>query len=284
MQLREGTTHASHPHPQRGPAAPETLQHTLDHQFSRPELLVQALTHSSFARETESHLGSVSGSVGDNEQMEFLGDAILGFLTSQELFQRFPQFQEGQLSKTRAYLVSEEHLIRVAKELQVGRYLRLGHGEEKSGGRHKTALLVDALEAVLAALYLDAGLEKARVFVCQRIVNPELERLQKQSSGGLPVTDFKSALQEAAHSLGAPQPSYVLVKERGPEHSKTFTVEARLQPRGEGSRLHYTARAEGATKKQAEQSAARQALEYLNALQSEKPAAAPDGARGRSRK
>jgi len=283
MQLRESSTHALHPHHQRGPATPEALQQALHHRFDNPELLLQALTHSSYAREMEARNAAASGSIGDNEQLEFLGDAILGFVTSQELFQRFPHFQEGQLSKTRAYLVSEEHLIRVAKELQIGRYLRLGHGEEKSGGRHKTAMLVDALEAILAAIFLDAGLDKAHSFIRQHIVEPELHRLKQQSPGGLPVTDFKSALQEAAHSLGAPQPSYVLVKERGPEHNKTFTVEARLQQRGGHGRLNYTARAEGATKKQAEQGAARQALEYLQALhaQKEKPAGAE--ARGRSK-
>ena len=165
--------------------------------------------------------------VSDNEQLEFLGDAVLALVTSEELFQRFPQFREGELSKLRAHLVSERHLIQVAQQLELGHYLRLGRGEEKSGGRGKTALLVDALEAILAAIYLDGGLEVAREFVLRNVIAPELERMER-GGGTLPITDFKSALQEAVQSLGLPQPAYVLVEEAGPEHSKTFTVEARL--------------------------------------------------------
>ena len=165
--------------------------------------------------------------VSDNEQLEFLGDAVLALVTSEELFQRFPHFREGELSKLRAHLVSERHLIQVAQQLELGHYLRLGRGEEKSGGRGKTALLVDALEAILAAIYLDGGLEVAREFVIRNVIAPELERMER-GGGTLPVTDFKSALQEAVQGLGLPQPAYVLVEEAGPEHSKTFTVEARL--------------------------------------------------------
>jgi len=134
------------------------LEEVLGHRFQRPDLLEKALTHSSFAREKESQ-GS-HGGLADNEQLEFLGDAVLGFVTSRELFDCFPEFQEGDLSKTRAFLVSEQHLIGAARRLHLGRYLRLGRGEDKSGGREKPALLVDALEAVLAAMYLDAGLER----------------------------------------------------------------------------------------------------------------------------
>ena len=279
MKSRPTSTHAPQGH---GPATPEPLQAALEHQFRRPELLLQALTHSSYARERESQDGAVAGSVGDNEQLEFLGDAVLGFVTSQELFQRFPQYREGQLSKTRAYLVSEEHLIRVARELELGHYLRLGHGEEKSGGRAKTAILVDALEAVLAAMYLDAGLERTRSFILERVVEPELQRLKQENPAGLPVTDFKSALQEAAHSVGAPPPSYVLVRERGPEHRKTFTVEARVERLNGHGKPHCT-QAEGPTKKQAEQGAARKALEYLLSTQEQETPAKTD-VRSRTRK
>ncbi|MGZ4836143.1 MAG: ribonuclease III [Terriglobales bacterium] len=249
-----------------------TLEEVLDHQFSRPELLQQALTHSSHAREAESRNGGGSHVVPDNEQLEFLGDAVLGFVTSQELFQRFPQFSEGELSKLRAYLVSEKHLARPAKQLQIGRYLRLGRGEEKSGGRSKTTLIVDALEAIVAAMYLDAGLEKARALILNKILDPELERMSKGTGEIMPVTDFKSALQEAAHSMGWTQPAYVLVKECGPEHQKTFTVEARVRAQGEQN-LHpeYNARGEGPTKKQAEQGAAKKALEYLRNLETSNP-------------
>jgi hypothetical protein len=137
------------------------LEQAIGHKFRNPVLLKQALTHSSFAREFESQNGTERGTspVADNEQLEFLGDAVLGLVTSEALLERYPQFSEGQLSKLRAYLVSEKHLIRTAKKLKLGRYLRLGHGEEKSGGRSKITLQVDALEALLAAMYLDSGIE-----------------------------------------------------------------------------------------------------------------------------
>jgi len=237
------------------------LQEQLDYRFLKPALLQQALTHSSHARELEA-AQPAAGRAGDNEQLEFLGDAVLSLLTSEELFHRFPDFREGDLSKLRAHLVSEKHLIRVAIELRLGEYLRLGRGEEKSGGRHKTALLVDALEAILAALYLDGGLEAVRRLVLERIVAPELERLAGTGSV-LPLTDYKSALQERLQAVGRPQPAYVLVGESGPEHRKTFTVEARLRAAGGSNMAEFVGRAEGSTKKNAEQGAARQVLEYL---------------------
>ncbi|MBV8893254.1 MAG: ribonuclease III, partial [Acidobacteria bacterium] len=241
-------------------------EETLGHQFNRSELLVQALTHSSQAREVESGQPSRLGlRAGDNEQLEFLGDAILGLVTSEELFRNFPGFREGELSKLRAHLVSERHLIRVAQELELGHYLRLGRGEEKSGGRSKTTLLVDALEAVLAAMYLDGGMELARRFIVQRIVFPELKRMDLEGRTALPITDFKSALQETMQAKGYPQPSYVLVKEEGPEHNKTFTVEVHLRPSAINANPELVGRATGSTKKRAEQDAARQALERLAA-------------------
>ncbi len=239
------------------------LAETLGHHFHRPELLVQALTHSSQARELESGSATSSPRVGDNEQLEFLGDAILGLVTSEELFRHFPGFREGELSKLRAHLVSERHLIRVAQELELGHYLRLGRGEEKSGGRSKTTLLVDALEAVLAAIYLDAGMDFTRKLIVQRIVAPELKRMDLEGRAALPITDFKSALQETMQAKGCPQPAYVLVKEEGPEHSKTFTVEVHLRPSATNTEKELVGRATGSTKKRAEQDAARQALEQL---------------------
>lgn len=199
--------------------------------------------------------------VSDNEQLEFLGDAVLGLVTTEELFRRFPQFNEGQLSKLRAHLVSKNHLIRVAEHLELGKYLRLGRGEEKSGGRNKAALLVDALEAVVGAVYLDAGLEPTRAFVLQRIILRELEEFISTGKAAT-VTDYKSALQERLQAASRPQPAYVLVKESGPEHQKTFTIEARLFALG-GNQVEFVGRAQGSTKKNAEQDAARQVLEYL---------------------
>lgn len=241
------------------------LEQLLGHSFVRPELLQQALMHSSAAREADTLQPASSAlKTGDNEQLEFLGDAVLAMVTSEELFRRFPNFSEGELSKLRAHLVSERHLIQVAQQFDLGHYLRLGRGEEKSGGRSKTALLVDALEAVLAAMYLDGGMDCARRFILTAIVLPELERMNPQS-GGMPVMDFKSALQETLQATGRPQPSYVLVKEAGPEHSKTFTVEARLLGPRHSNTPEFVGRAEGSTKKRAEQEAARQLLEYLQA-------------------
>ena len=245
------------------------LEEGLGYHFRRRAFLEQAVTHSSQAREQESQqAGESKYKVSDNEQLEFLGDAVLALVTSEELFQRFPQFREGELSKLRAHLVSERHLIRVAQELELGDYLRLGRGEEKSGGRGKTALLVDALEAILAAIYLDGGLEAARAFVLREIVGPEMQRMER-GGGTLPVTDFKSALQEAAQGLGLQQPSYVLVQEAGPEHSKTFTVEARLNLRDNKGQADFVGRAQGSTKKNAEQDAARQLLTQLAARSKE---------------
>jgi ribonuclease-3 len=256
------------------------LEEVLGYHSSRPDLLLQALTHSSQARELESAAATPEGRVGDNEQLEFLGDAVLGLVTSQELFQQFPGFREGELSKLRAHLVSERHLIKVAEELELGHYLRLGRGEEKSGGRGKTTLLVDALEAVLAAIYLDGGLEVARHFIIQRIVAPELKRMDLEGRSGLPITDYKSALQETMQAKGYPQPAYVLIKEEGPEHKKTFTVEVRLQSAAAQAKNELVGRATGSTKKRAEQDAARQALELLA---SSKDAGLDQPGRGSSR-
>ncbi|MGB7583363.1 MAG: ribonuclease III [Terriglobales bacterium] len=238
------------------------LQQILGYQFVHPELLELAVTHSSQAREVESAQVLPNQRAGDNEQLEFLGDAVLGLITTEELFHHFPQFREGELSKLRAHLVSEKHLIRVAQTLELGHYLRLGRGEEKSGGRNKTALLVDALEAILGAMYVDSGLETVRRVVLQHIISPELETIERNGST-LPLNDYKSALQEKLQAMGRPQPAYVLVKERGPEHSKTFTVQARLLKGDDPNEAELVGQAEGSTKKNAEQGAARQLLEYL---------------------
>jgi len=254
------------------------LEQTLGYRFVHPRLLEQALTHTSQAREMESLQNALNRPVGDNEQLEFLGDAVLGLVTTEELFHRFPDFREGELSKLRAHLVSEKHLIQVAQKLELGHYLRLGRGEEKSGGRHKTALLVDSLEAILGAMYVDGGLPAARPVVVQHVVGPELEHIARSGSS-LPLTDYKSALQEKLQARGQPQPSYVLVKEQGPEHSKTFTVEARLRSDVGHDSTELVGRAEGTTKKNAEQGAARQLLESLAEL----PEGSLNGAQDRGR-
>jgi ribonuclease-3 len=189
----------------------------------------------------------------DNEQLEFLGDAILGFAVSESLVRRFPAFPEGRLSKLKAHLVSATRLHEVAQALNLGEYLRLGRGEEMSGGREKKALLSDAVEALIAAIYLDAGLEPAREFIEMHIVAPFETR--EEGSGDSP-TDYKSSLQEIAQALKLPPPRYVIIAENGPEHSKTFTVEVRLGK-------EWTSQAQGLSKKSAGQKAAQQILQQL---------------------
>jgi len=240
------------------------LQAALGHTFRRPEMLERALTHSSHAHEEAKAEGAAEKF--DNEQFEFLGDAVLGLVTSQLLFERFPTFHEGQLSKLKAHLVSADHLVHVAMRLGLGQYLRLGRGEERSGGRNKGTLLSDAVEAVIAAMYLDAGLEKTRDFIIRQILESELETITADGEMEFSLADYKSALQELLQSSGRQQPVYATVKEEGPDHRKTFTVEARIYLQGQ-SKPEYVARAEGATKKKAEQLAAKQALEHLRAPQ-----------------
>lgn len=242
------------------------LEKALGHHFQRRELLQQALTHSSFARELASQSPIEDGphtlATGqDNEQLEFLGDAVLSFVVSQELFARFPEFGEGELSKLRAHIVSERELSRPARQLEIGSYLRFGRGEEKSGGRGKTTLLVDALEAIIAALYLDAGIKPVHHFIVEWILEPELKYLQEVGGGRLPIMDYKSALQESAHAHGRPQPRYSVVREQGPEHRKLFTVEVHIG--GTNGDPGFICRAEGNSKKSAEQKAAQQAFERL---------------------
>lgn len=241
------------------------LEAALGHKFKHPEMLERALTHSSHAHE-ESKAGGTEGGAEklDNEQFEFLGDAVLGLVTSQLLFEKFPTFHEGQLSKLKAHLVSAEHLVGVATRIGLGQYLRLGRGEERSGGRTKGTLLSDAIEAVIAAMYLDAGLEKTREFIIRQILQSELKAITGEGESEFSLADYKSSLQELLQSSGRQQPVYVTVKEEGPDHRKTFTVEARIYIQGQ-SKPEYVARAEGGTKKKAEQLAAKQALEHLRA-------------------
>jgi len=232
-----------------------SLESAIGHRFGNRELLERALTHSSHVHEQ----GIAGGTpLEDNEQLEFLGDSILGFLISEALVERLPGYSEGRLSKLKAHIVSAVHLYGVAERLQLGQYLQLGRGEEMSGGRSKRTLLVDALEALLAALYLDAGIEKARDFVNQCVVgDPSADSVLSSDELPGPLTDFKSALQELARARKMALPRYVIVKEQGPEHSKTFTIEVRLGK-------DWVAQADGYSKKNAAQNAARVIFEQLN--------------------
>jgi len=225
------------------------LEERLQHAFRDRELLERALTHKSHAYE-KPLMGAVAE---DNERLEFLGDAILGFIVSECLVDLHPNFPEGRLSKLKAHLVSAAWLHEVALELGLGEFLFLGRGEELSGGRAKRALLSDAVEALIAALYLDAGLEAARAFIKVHVVDASPAA---QSGLDSPVTDFKSALQEIAQGRKLPPPRYVVVSEEGPQHLKSFTVEVRL-----GKDL--VQQASGHSKKNAGQRAAQLLLRQL---------------------
>jgi ribonuclease-3 len=231
----------------------ENLEASLGHRFENREMLHRALTHSSRVHENQS--AEPPDHSGDNEQMEFLGDAVLGFLVSESLVRRFPSYPEGRLSKLKAHLVSAAHLYEVARKLELGQYLFLGRGEEMSGGRDKRTLLVNCLEALIAALYLDRGMDAVREFVDRWIIGDgEGEnQIPDPETPGSPIVDFKSALQELAQARKLPQPRYVIVKERGPEHLKTFTMEVRVG-------REWTGQAEGLSKKSAAQNAAREVL------------------------
>ena len=225
----------------------ETLEAALGHSFKDSKLLERALTHKS--RVYEKNLQSV---LDDNEQLEFLGDSILGFIVSELLVARHPEYPEGRLSKLKAHLVSASHLYEVAQSIGLGDHLLLGRGEERSGGRLKRALLADALEAIIAAIYLDGGIDAARQFISERVVAD----FQAPEQGTTTLLDYKSALQEMTQALKLPQPRYSIVEERGPEHAKTFIVEVRVG-------VEWISQAEGLSKKSAGQKAAQQILAQL---------------------
>jgi ribonuclease-3 len=226
----------------------ESLQQAIGYRFRDRGLLEHAMTHTSRANE------DVSGGVADNEAMEFLGDALLGFIVADVLFRDFPEFDEGEKSKTKAALVSTATLARQAERLQLGDHLLLGRGEEKTGGRRKQALLADGYEALIAAVYLDGGVEHARAFITREFA-PLFAEVRRDGVSG---QDYKSALQELLQSRDLPLPEYRLVGTLGPDHRKLFEIEVVV--RGEP-----LASATGPSKKEAEQEAARAALEILRA-------------------
>jgi len=246
------------------PVAPADL---LGHVFGAPELLARALTHRSLPSETNPE--ALADPTADNEQFEFLGDAVLGMVVADSLLRLFPASREGELTRLRASLVSRAHLGGVGARIGLGPLLRLGKGEELSGGRAKTAILADAMEAVIAAVYLDAGLEAARGFIETHIVQPSLPALKAaldpENTFSGAVGDHKSALQEHLQAAGAGQPRYVLTAQTGPDHQKHFRVEVRIARPLPDDPEHTVAlaEAEGLTKKQAQQQAARLALEHL---------------------
>ena len=231
------------------PAALDALESRIGYRFRNRELLKRALTHYSHVNE---HLppGTPRTVLHDNEQFEFLGDAILGFVVSERLLTAFPEAAEGKLSETKALLVSASHLLATAKHIDLGSYLYLGRGEEMSGGREKKAMLADGLEALIAAIYLDGGMDAARAFITGEVLPVTFEGFGARSGR----IDYKTTLQELARSQKLPLPHYELVRQSGPEHAKLFTVSVAV-----GKQV--TAQGEGSTKKSASQAAAR--LAYL---------------------
>jgi ribonuclease-3 len=224
----------------------EALERAIDYRFRDRGLLEHALTHTSRAHE------DASGGVTDNESLEFLGDAVLGFIVADFLFHEFPSFTEGQKSKMKASLVSASTLGRLADGLGLGEHLLLGRGEERSGGRRKQALLADGYEALIAAIYLDGGVEQARAFLVREL-GPIVAELRER---GVLGHDHKSALQEYLQSHDRGLPEYRLTGTAGPDHRKMFRVEVLVS----GSAV---ANGEGPSKKEAEQEAARIALGLL---------------------
>lgn len=224
------------------------LESAIDYRFADRSLLAEALTHRSFVNE------SGGTWVKDNQRFEFFGDAVIDFLLSRMLLERFPRSREGELTKIRASLVDEASLACLAERIGLGACLRLGRGEEKSGGREKRSLLADAYEALMAAVYLDGGIEPV-----QRLVEAHFARLmadREALSGG---TDYKTEFQEMAHALRGAAPRYVLRKVTGPDHERSFTVALFIgdELMGEGT---------GRSKKEAEQAAAREGIARLEKL------------------
>ncbi len=224
------------------------LEHAIGHRFREPRRLDRALTHSTLRQEAAANFA------GDNEELEFLGDAVLGLVVSEYLLAAFPDWTAGKLSQSKARLVSAPSLHQAARALNLGAYVQLGRGEEKTGGREKETVLADAYEAVVAAVYLDAGLEAVGAFIRRSLLDPA----SANDAELLAQPDHKSALQELLQSRGQRPAEYRVVSESGPDHQKQFLVEVLVEGRAR-------ARSAGSSKKKAEQTAAGLALEQLRA-------------------
>jgi ribonuclease-3 len=219
-----------------------SFEERIGHAFRDREILTRALTHKSYSHEAK------NDALRDNETYEFLGDSVLGFVIGDLLFRRFPELDEGALSKMKAFLVSATSLARKARAYGMGEVLFLGVGEEKSGGRKKDSLLANLFEAMLAAVYLDGCIDPVRALI-ERSFTPDLEAIDEQN---LLFQDYKTALQEQAQGSGLALPEYSVVDEVGPDHDKRFIVEVKV-----GS---LVTRGEGSSKKEAQQQAAKHAL------------------------
>lgn len=228
------------------------LESRLGHRFKNSGLLDQALTHKSYSHEAGD---ANQTTVPHYESLEFLGDSILGFVVSDFLYTTDPTLTEGELTKIRAQLVSAPQLAAISARLDLGKYLKLSKGEEKTGGRKKRAILADLFESLVAAIYLDDGLESVRTFIEQQF-RPQTELLAR---GELELRDSKSSLQEELHRRGLPSPQYDVLRERGPDHEKTFLVSVSV-----GGKM--LAEGEGRSKKKAESQAAQRAIDKMGQL------------------
>ncbi len=231
------------------PDAREALEEALEYRFSDRALLDAALTHPSFAND-EKQRGRV---VADNQRLEFLGDGLVNLLVGEILFESFPADPEGSLSRMQSRLVSEPHLARVGRRIGLGSVLKLSYGEKRSGGAERASAIADAMEALLAAVYLDGGFDAVRGVV-RRLFGEDAEGMDPAELSG-PL--WKSALQEKAQAEGFGVPTYELVDASGPDHERRFVVEVSYAP-------GVSARGEGRTKKAAEISAARGLMEQLS--------------------
>jgi ribonuclease-3 len=227
----------------------DPFQKTIGYSFRKPDLLREALTHKSYLNEMRA--SDKDRAAQDNERLEFLGDAVLDLAVSERLISLYPLSSEGDLSKMKARIVSEVTLARVAKRLCVGKFLLLGRGEERTRGREKPSLLSDALEAVIAAVYLDGGFETART-VLLKIFEEEIHRLDRHQDD----IDYKTELQECCQREFEVLPTYRVLRESGPDHQKLFEVKLTIKETVFGI-------GRGRSKKEAEQQAAKQALEKL---------------------
>jgi ribonuclease III len=241
----------------------DELEAALGHGFATRALLVRALTHRSLANERAAESGHDGlPDPGDNERLEFLGDAVLGLVVAEELFGSHPEWHEGELTRVRAQLVSRKHMAEVALAVGLGRHLRLSRGEDHGGLRKKGTVLSNTMEAVIGALFLDGGLEPVRGFVRNYVIGEAAEQLARELLSGDALGNYKSALQEYLQSARVGAPDYRVKSESGPDHRKRFLVEVLLRAE-DGQPGKPLARGKGSTKKLAEQHAARQALERL---------------------
>ena len=240
------------------------LEAALGHGFASPELLLCALTHRSLANQQNQEIGRDAQTMtSDNERLEFLGDAVLGLVIGEALFLLHPEWNEGQLTRVRAHLVSRHHMAEVAMAIGLGDHLRLSRGEDRSGLRRKSTVLSNTMEAVIGAVFLDGGLEPVRAFARRFVLGETVVQLAKELRSGAALGNYKSALQERLQAERAGSPVYKVKSESGPDHRKRFLVEVRLKP-AVGEPGKPLARGTGSTKKYAEQDAARRALDRLD--------------------